>query len=70
MSYLDPDTISEIEQKFRKPALSGDGWHFGLFLIGVHARLLGGDIQINPDCRKDFDNAPFSYMVRIPIPED
>jgi hypothetical protein len=69
VNYLDPETIVEVERRFIQPSLSSDGWHFGLFLIGVHARLLGGDVAIDPDCRKEFDNAPFSYIVRFPIPE-
>lgn len=69
VSYVDPETLEEIEKRFSMPALSSDGWHFGLFLIGVHARVLGGDIEIDPSCRKEVDYSPFAYMVRIPIPE-
>jgi hypothetical protein len=69
VSYVDPETLEEIEKRFSTPALSSDGWHFGLFLIGVHARVLGGDIEIDPFCRREVDYAPFCYMVRIPIPE-
>ena len=69
VNYIDPDTLREIEERFRVPALSGDGWHFGLFLLGVHARLLGGDIEILPDCKREYDYAPFSYRVRVPLEE-
>ena len=70
INYIDPQTLEEIERRFVTPALSADGWHFGLFLVGVHARLLGGDIEIDPVCKKSFNYGPFAYMVRIPLAED
>jgi hypothetical protein len=69
VSYVDPETLLEIEQRFRIPSLSADGWHFGLFLIGVHARILGGYIEIDPACRREFNYGPFAYLVRVPVPE-
>ena len=70
INYIDPQTLEEIERRFVTPALSADGWHFGLFLVGVHARLLGGDIEIDPVCKKSFNYGPFAYMVQIPLAED
>lgn len=69
VSYLAPETLDEIDRRFTEPAMTGNGWHFGLFLIGVHSRLLGGGVEINPACRKEFDCAPFGFRVRIPLPE-
>lgn len=65
VNYFTLESIQEFERRFSEPTLSADGWHFGLFLIGVHSRLLGGDIEINPDCKKEIGSGPFSYMVRL-----
>ena len=69
VSFVDPDSLVDLERRFSVPALSADGWHFGLFLIGVHARLLGGDVEIDPGCKVDFNYSPFSYIVRVAVPE-
>ncbi|WP_445372104.1 hypothetical protein ACH518_05045 [Methylomonas sp. HW2-6] len=62
VSYIDPERLLTL---FNEPTVS-DGWHFGLFLIGVHTRLLGGQIEIDPDCMKDVDFSPFTYRIRLP----
>ncbi|MFO1359536.1 hypothetical protein [Plasticicumulans sp.] len=62
-SCIDPDKISSL---FNYPNINSDGWHFGLFLIGVHVRLLGGLVEVNPDCMKEEEFSPFSYRVTIP----
>ena len=62
-SYVDPE---EAERFFYRPVQDRESLHFGLFLIGAHARLLGGTIAIDPACLKPTRYGPLRYIVRIP----
>jgi hypothetical protein len=63
-AVVDPESIGGM---FDVPNINSDGWHFGLFLIGVHSRLLGGHVEVDPDCRKEEDYSKFSFRVNLPI---
>lgn len=63
-AVVDPENLVGM---FDVPNINSDGWHFGLFLIGVHCRLLGGHVEVNPECYRDDDYAKFSFRIDLPI---
>lgn len=63
-AVVDPE---ELIGMFDVPNINSEGWHFGLFLIGVHCRLLGGHVEVNPECCRDEDYAKFSFRIDLPI---
>lgn len=63
-AVVDPE---ELVGMFDVPNINSDGWHFGLFLIGVHCRLLGGHVEVNPECCRDEDYAKFSFRIDLPV---
>jgi hypothetical protein len=59
-----PDSINR-DELFLQPLLSNDGPHYGFFLIGVHARLLGGHVEL-----EEFSAPARGFAVRAFIPYD
>jgi hypothetical protein len=59
-----PDSINR-DEIFLRPILSNDGPHYGFFLIGVHARLLGGHVEL-----EEFLPPARGFAVRAFIPYD
>jgi hypothetical protein len=59
-----PESINR-DELFLRPLLSDEGPHYGFFLIGVHARLLGGHVEF-----EDFSAPSRGFAIRAFIPYD